>query len=409
MSFRLHRVVGASAVALVLLWLGTMAVRVSAAARSRASDLDDVAAASRRFPGNTAYVHLLARADIIGGRPASAAQRLEAALGRNALSPGLWLELGRSELGRGELGRAQAAAAAARQRHPTSAEVCQKAAVILLEAGATAEALDALRCAVDLAPKRALRVYDLAWAVLDDGDLIRQQVVPDTAPGWRRYLWYTRRQQKQEAQAAWAGLVRHGATERDRFDYVEFLVNHGQGQEAADIWWTAYGPRGDNLVFNGSFEDDSRERGLDCLLRPCDGARTALRERTDAPDGRRVLEVRFHGTNVAYEHAFQRVPVAGGRRYQLRASVRTEELTGRSGPRLTVRGHGGCSMSRVEGEELLGTRPWSVETVTFTTPLGCSSVAVMLRREPTERFDKNIRGRLWLDDVRVVPMQGAPV
>jgi hypothetical protein len=394
--------VQAALLLLVLIGLGVRAAKVSIAAFEGARDVEGLVALSRTLPDNTAYDALLARADIIGGRPQAAAQRLQDALGRNPASAGLWLDLARAAISAGHVGETAAAAVAALRREPMSAEVCHDAAVLLLEAGAVPEALAALRCAVDLDPRRARDVYDLAWSVVGDGDVVHDAVVPDSAAGWREYMSYARQRRSGETAVAWARLARHGPRAEDRFDYVEFLAQHGRGAEAAAVWAEAYGPRGDNLVFDGSFEAEPVGRGLGWVLARNDAARTVVVAMPDAPDGRHVLQVAFSGSNVDYRHAYQIVPVGEGRPYQLRAVVRAEELYSVSAPHLMVRGYGGCALGEIAGREWKGTMPWATETLDFVAPPGCSTVVVQVRRRPAGRFGSNISGRLWLDRVEIV-------
>lgn len=389
--------------AIALAWLAAAAGRVTVAAWGGGRDAEAWAALADQLPGNSAFQAVLARADLAAGRPRAASKRLEAALRDNALSAFLWLDLGRSLIALGDTERAVHAALGARRRAPASGDVCYDAGVLLLQADQVALALDALRCALEFAPRRAMEVYALAWAVLGKGELVRD-AVPDTADGWRTYLHFLRAHRPEEVSTAWAELARRGATSADRLYYVNFLIGTGRGSEAAEVWATAYGPRGRNLVFNGSFESDSVGGGLDWIMQPCDGAEAMVTRMAQAPVGTRVLQVRFDGANVDFHHVYQIVPVAGGRRYQLRATVRAERLTSASGVRLAIAGYRGCAMGRVDGREWRGTTAWSEERLSFTAPARCSAIAVQIRRTRTERFDRNISGRFVVDDVKLVAL-----
>jgi len=391
----------AGVIVVALVVLGAQAARLSRAALQGAHDRRGLVALADRFPANTAYAALLARADIVSGRLADATSRLEVALGRNPAAAGLWLDLGRAAVGRGDSQAAVRAAVAARRRAPMSADVCYQAAVLLLQADAAGEALPALRCAVDLEPQRATDVYTLAWAVVGDGALIRQAVVPDSAAGWRGYASYAYARRADEAAVAWAHLVGHGASAAERFAHIDFLVKRGQGAAAAKIWAEAYGPRSDDLVHDGSFEAEPPGGGLGWMLGGITGARTDIVVRADAPDGRRVLQVTFEGADVDYQHAAQIVPVVPGQRYRLQAMVRTEGLRSTSVPRLTVRGYAQCPLGEIGGRDWKGTVPWTAETIDFDVPPGCSVILVRVRRRPGGRFGREISGSLWLDHVAI--------
>lgn len=393
----------------ILALLGWQAARVAGAALRGARDLPSLVALADRFPGNTAYAALVARVDMFEGRFLAATERLEHALGANPASAALWLDLARVAINRGDAPAAVRAAEAARRRAPTSADVCYQAGVLLLEARVVSRALPALRCAIELDPHRAPEVYALAWATIGDGALIRDAIVPDDATGWRGYAAYTRARRSDEAAAAWAGLAEHGATREDRFGYIEFLLRGGRGAEARALWEESFGRSQRNLVHNGSFEATPIGRGLGWTLAAGEGARAAVVTVPAAPDGRRALEVTFEGANVDYQAASQIVPVDAGRRYRLRATVRTEGLRSMSLPHLAVRGYGRCVMTEVGGQEWKGTRPWTQETLDFQVPAGCSVVLVQLRRRPALRFGGHISGRLWLDGVVLEPLSDKTV
>jgi len=405
---RISRLLTACALGVVLVWLAASAAFVSRAAWLGARDADGLLTLARQLPANTAYEHILAREELAAGNPNGAAGWLEGALRRNSRSALLWLDLARARAALGKSEEAVEAASMAQRYHPTSAAVCYDTAIVLFQAGAVARALEALSCAADLVPGRSGEVYDLAWSVVGDGDLVRRAVVPDSASGWRSYFEYARRRRHEEVSPAWEGLVPYGPSPVDRLNYVDFLIGTGRGTEAGRVWAEAYGARGKNLVFNGSFEADSVGRGLDWILGVCDGARTAIVASAEAPHGKRVLEVAFNGSNVHYHHASQAVPVQGGQSYRLRALVRSDRVTSLSMPHLSISGHNGCGMGRIDGRAWGGTVPWSEETLYFTAPPGCSAVIVGIRRDRTDRFDSKISGRIWIDRVELTAIANEP-
>ena len=111
------------------------------------------------------------------------------------------------------------------------------------------------------------------------------------------------------------------------------------------------------------------------------------------------------GGNLAFGHVSQVMPVTAGRRYRLTAMARTDRLTSLSGPRLRVEALRSCpGLAAADGEELRGSRPWSPLTVEFATPPECAAVRVLVRRPSTTRLDRDLRGRLWLDEVRLTDL-----
>jgi hypothetical protein len=57
----------------------------------------------------------------------------------------------------------------------------------------------------------------------------------------------------------------------------------------------------------------------------------------------------------------------------------------------------------VDGETsdpILGTTPWRERAIRFTA--SSDLVRVRVRRDATRKFDNRLRGRVWLDDFRLV-------
>ena len=360
----------------------------------------------RLLPVAIAERRALAGLDVAAGRPRAARARLAAALRRVPFSASLWLARGEAALQAGSRDGARHAAAAALRRAPLDADVCYRAALLLLQADAAGDATRALRCAVSHAPSRAGQVYDLAHSVYGDDGLVVRTVVPDDADGARRFLvWAYGRDDPDAAAAGWDVLAGRSPSTADVVRHVDFLLARGD-VAAADAGWSAvFGPRGPGIVFDGGFESDPVGGGFGWQLGRLDGARIRIASGEAAVEGRRGLAIEFSGGNLDFSQVGQVVPVAGGRRYALTAMARSAGLTSLSGPRFQVEPHRSCPELRtVATRELHGTSPWTRLALEFTTPPGCGAVTVRVRRPPTTRLDRDLRGRLWIDDVRLADL-----
>jgi hypothetical protein len=359
----------------------------------------------QEVPTGRALAHL----DLEAGRPGAARARLAAAIRRAPFSAGLWLERGEAALRAGQLAEARRAAARALVLAPSDAGACYRAALLLLQAGDAPRAARALRCVVERTPMRAREIFDLAHATYGDDARVLREVAAPGADGVRRFLaWAYERGEVDAAAVGWAALAPLGPLTADVLGYVDFLLAHDRVEAAETEWTRAVRARDPGLIFDGDFEHDPLGAGFGWRLQRLDGARTAIAGGVAAASGGRGLAIEFSGGNLDYAHVSQVVPVAGERRYRLSALVRSEDLTSLSGPRLEVEPHHACpGMATAMSEELRGTRPWRPVAVDFVTPPGCAAIVVRVRRLPTTRLDRDLRGRLYLDDVALADLGAA--
>jgi len=378
------------------------------ALRGSTGDRASHEAAVRAVPGNVADRQALAHLDVAAGRPRAARARLSAALRRAPFAAPLWLDRADVALALGDPPAARRDALRAVHLAPADAAGCERAAVVLLQADGAADAAPLLRCAATLRPEREPAVLDLAAAVYPDVGAVLRTVVPPDANGVGRFLrWAHERDRVGAAALGWRALAALGPSRGDRLRHVDFLLDHGLVDDAGALWAEAYGAAGPGRVFDGGFETDPVGAGFGWILSERNGARIAI-TRDAAASGRSGLSVEFQGGNVAFFGVRQVVPVEGGRRYRLSALVRTDGVTSLSGPRLRVEAHPACrGFSTVESAELRGTRPWGPVGVEFTTPPDCRGVRILLCRPATDRLDRELRGRVQLDDVALRDL-GAP-
>ena len=56
-------------------------------------------------------------------------------------------------------------------------------------------------------------------------------------------------------------------------------------------------------------------------------------------------------------------------------------------------------------DPIRGSTDWTVTESTFTMPEGTGEAVLRLRRRQSQRIDSRIRGKLWLDSVRIGPVK----
>jgi hypothetical protein len=385
-----------------LLLTAVAAISLSALAWRRPPRTRDALVQIERVlpPGAVAPLRLLAQLDLAEGRPAAARRRLAAANRRSPFGGAAWLDRATATLQEGRVAEARALALRGASLAPTDPESCRRAAMILLQAKAPEEAAPLLRCVVAHGSRRqGEAVLDLAHEIYRDDATVVRTIVPPDADHLRLALdWSHSRRLTDAAAAAWTALQPWRPRAADLLRHIDFLLSMREIAAAERLWTEAYGPRGKGIVFDGGFEGEAVRAGFGWRLGEAEGVRVEVTREAAARDAR-GLSVEFLGGNPTFGNVSQVVPVAGGRRYRLSALVATEGITSLSGPRLRVDAHVCPGMSPVETGDLRGTLAWQPITLDFRTPPDCVSVFVRVVRRPTERLDRNISGRLLLDEV----------
>lgn len=395
--------------AVVIAFLGIAAAAVETRRHltpARADDRAALAAQVRRLPQRLASHRRLARYDLAAGRPAAALHDLAAI--EAPFSAELWLDRAEAAMQAGRVESARRAAERAVVLAPVDASACERAALVLLQLGDTTGAAPYLRCQVAYAD-RVRDVLDLAHAVYADEATVLTTVVPAEATQVRRYLgWAYDRGLLDAAKLGWTALVSYAPTDAERLRHADFLLKRGEIADADALWATVFGEQPVGRIFDGGFEKDPVNAGFGWMILPLDGARMTLNA-TAAAHGRRGLAIEFRGGNLDFAHVGQVVRVAGARRYRLSALVDADRVTSVSGPRFRIEGYGvGCAgMQGADSRELKGTKAWSTVAVEFETPPSCEAVIVRIVRPPTDRLDRDLRGRLEIDDVTLLEVGAA--
>ena len=86
--------------------------------------------------------------------------------------------------------------------------------------------------------------------------------------------------------------------------------------------------------------------------------------------------------------------------------MKTEDITTDSGPRLGVSDPYNVAALDKLTDDLTGTSDgWTSLLLDFATGPKTKLIAVKLFRLPSKKFDNLISGKVWLDDVRLTPLQ----
>lgn len=190
--------------------------------------------------------------------------------------------------------------------------------------------------------------------------------------------------------------------------YLERLIADDRIDEAEAVWTdlrrmgvvkSSTTNSNNNLIFNGDFEQTPLNAGFDWHQ----SDQTYLAIDFDAPDaqhGARCLRVDFTvNRNETYEPAYQIVPILPNHTYKLEAYVRSEDITSDSGPFLRVSDTQHSSFEDVLTETTVGTTPWHIVRLSFSTGQEAQSVRVSVWRPRGRTFPMEISGSFWMDSV----------
>jgi hypothetical protein len=294
-------------------------------------------------------------------------------------------------------------------------------AAALLQADRTEEALQALERFLSLSRPSASALWEAGVLALLAG---RPQRAWELMARFLRLRPQEQRRVFSLLEPSWAARYLPGEF---RSAYLHYLVEHERPLQALAFWQQVggLGPEDGMVLCNGLLRKGrwQEARALWLKLRP--GAQEGLlyNPSLDAPlaggclgwrpgqaQGIRVLQgkegclqgscvlVHFDGSrNLQADALTQTVVLEPGRTYVLRAMLRVQGITTRSGPRLRVRTlH--CSTSKYWlSEDLQGSTGWRPLQVRFQLPEDCALVEVSLHRLCTWRLDSKIKGLLWTD------------
>jgi hypothetical protein len=325
-----------------------------------------------------------------------------------------WADLGAAYEWAGRADAAQRAYAQALTLFPNSPEINWQLGNYALRSDSIHEAAAFLRTCVLRDASLRRPAFDLAWRATGDPAFVLNEVVPPDTLARLAYLDYLTDTARLDAAAdVWARLRDAGLAfdPAAAFHFLDALRDHRRIAEL-DAAWNALAARhpeklpprgpGENILVNGGFETEPVNGGLDWLVMEVPGvaARTVS---SVFYSGGRSLEIRFRDTaNISYAHVVQFVPVRPSTRYRFVGYLRAERVTSDSGPRFELRDHFDPAALLVTLPEILGSASWSAYSVEFTTGPATSLLAIRLLRMPSEKFPREFRGTIWLDQLSLV-------
>lgn len=262
-------------------------------------------------------------------------------------------------------------------------------------------------------------IFNTAWKASGDPQKILAELIPKNADQELQYLNYLIASHHwNETEPVWELI----AKSPDKFPasmaspYIDILIGTQKADEAYQVWTTlrqkgiipaTYESTPQNLVENGDFESQPMGIGFDWRIAQVGGIYVGMDDSAFHSPAHSLL-IQFPGTqNFDYHNIYQYVPVKPNRAYHLSAFMRTEGITTDSGPRMEVRDAYKPNLLDKYSDQLTGSSPtWIPLTINFKTSPQTHMVIVTIARVPSEHFDNQIAGRVWVDDVSLAPESG---
>jgi tetratricopeptide (TPR) repeat protein len=279
----------------------------------------------------------------------------------------------------------------------------------------TDAALPHLRRLLELSPEYSWPAFRLSLAAVGNPLMVLAKVLP-TGPDARLKLDYVNFLSAQgdddSAYRVWTEAV--GKAHPFAFSwaepYLQHLLDLGRYKEAVGVWrdlerlGIVNEPAKEdpeNLIFNGEFEQAPLNAGFDWRDGRARHVGVGFTEGS-AYRGNRCLRVDFTlSQNEESEAIYQIVPVAPNRSYVLTAYTRSDNITSDSGPRLRVRDPLCARCLDASTEATLGTTPWGMVSLRFSTGERTQVLRVSVWRPRTRTFPPEITGTFWLDSVSI--------
>lgn len=368
-------------------------------------------------PGNAAHWHRLGRFRLLDFEETNLAQAITYLQRATELHPGsatYWMELARAYELNGEFDQAGQSFEKAKASYPISSAVAWAYGNFLLRQGQFSEAFAEIRRALAVDPQLTLFAVALCWRVSGDVEAILDQVLPSQSAFYFQALYYFVSQQEIDAAlTTWNRFLalNEPFALRRAFPLLEVLIRQHRMSLAREIWQQALHrasqerESADNsLIWNGGFEAELLNGGFGWRQQAATGALFDIDTNTYR-SGVRSLRISFEGTtNVDFQHLIQYVPVEPRNRYHFTAFLRTEGISTDSGIRFRIFDLRRPAELDILTPNLIGSQNWEPQEAELTTGPKTRLVGVALRRLPSRKLDNKLRGRVWVDDVSLRPV-----
>lgn len=361
-------------------------------------------------PSNAEYHDLLGRTLWLSGEPIEdALSNYRAATRLNPYSARYWLDLAAAYQVQGRSLEQEKSVESAASADPTTPHVAWEAANFFLSEGKTDRAFRHLRVVLANDPASVDAALLLCWRASGEVNRIVDSALPPRADLYLAFLsLLINHRQTDAAEILWNRLIglRQPVPIASTLPYFRFLIGERQVAAAQAGWLQLAGldpslapylPGRENLVVNGGFEKSLLNGGFDWMYVQTLHVSLAI-DSSEFYRGARSLAAAFDGQSSVEEAGIsQYIAVRPDTDYQFTFAYKTEDLETASGPRLAIV-DAYTNQACFLGPDAMGTHGWDTQRAEFRTGPNTSLVLLKIVRQPAAPL---IRGRFWLDDVRL--------
>jgi tetratricopeptide (TPR) repeat protein len=372
-------------------------------------DLVSLQRAVRLQPGNAEYRYRLGRYFFLVQRsPDSAVQAYRAATVLNPHQARYWFDLAAAYQLLGNLDEQKAALERALAVDPFTPDYAWEAGNFYLVQGDTDKALKEFRVVMESDPYLPEAALRLSWRVNPDIDFLLRDVVPPRLSVYESFLnLLITRKETAAAAKVWTRMVQlqQPLPSQLVFAYIRYLVSQREVDQSRLVWqqsaalcgFSAYQPSPANLVVNGDFNLDVLNGGFDWLYQQTKEVSLEL-DPTQSHGGHRSLLITLDARALEDAGIRQIVPVSPNTSYDFSAYFKAAEMAGAGGLRFAIQDLY-QETYLFTSEYLKDVDFWKLENGNFTTGPDTKLVVLRIQREPA---GDPIRGKLWIDGVRIV-------
>jgi hypothetical protein len=354
---------------------------------------------------------LIESADRLAGRSSPdqglTIPNLQEALRRNPASPKRWSDLGEALLAAGRIEEARYCFSRAVELGPQSPPAFWRAALFHSQINEANRSHQYLGKMLELVPQYQELVFERYVSSKTPIPDILKYGIPRQAALAQDFFRYLLNHDAplRDIKTVWEWSENEALTDDSLTAvYTDFLLMKREYAAAVEIWKRGPGRQDEtfrkpNVIFNGGFELQPIESGLDWRLPITQGARIN-RDSSAVHSGFSALHIEFDGKdNIDFNSVTQAVVAEPGR-YHFKAWLRTSELSTDQGIGFRVTDASG--RLNLRSSSLVGTHDWTPIEMDFTLSGGVQLLRIEVVRQPSWKFDNKIHGGVWIDSVSLV-------
>lgn len=400
--------------AFTFVYVGLVARAFLADHLSQQLDIASLQMAARLEPRNAEYQYRIGRYFLqTQDSPTAAEQFLKLAVALNSHNAGYWFELSRVYQRLASRDQQRDALQHAIAADPSTPDVAWDAANLYWSLGETDKALEEFRVVLENDPYLPAAALDRCWRIKPDVNALLRDVVPRRADTYSTFLdFLISRNEPAAAASVWAQIVQiqQPIEMRHVFDYVRYLIERKEVSEAHQVWQQAaslcdllgYQSSPENLVVNGDFSQPVLNGGFDWRYEKLSDVSLTL-DPAESHSGHRSLSIIFDSRGIEDAGIRQLIPVEPDATYEFSAFFKSEGLEGAGGPRFVLQDQF-TAVNYFASAELKDADFWKQVSGTFNTGPDAKLLVLRIQRVPV---GDAIRGKLWIDGVRLVPVHRA--